>query len=119
MDFINDVNLIPGAGRSKNDISPQLTYFFHSVVRSAIYLDDVYVLTEVYCDTTIAFAAGLYSGGIGGKAIKRFCQDACHSGFPDAAGAGKKVGVGDPAGLYGVFERLANNILANDVIERL
>jgi hypothetical protein len=97
----------------------QLANLVDAVVCSAVNLDDIYILTNVYRSTTVTFAAGLCGGGVNGKAIEGFCQYACHSCFANAARACKQVSVRDSAGLYGVFECLSDGVLADNVIERL
>jgi len=99
--------------------SAWLANLLDAIVCRAVNLDDIDIFADVYSDTTVALAARLCGGLIESKAVKSFCQHPCHSCFADAASAGKHKGVCDFSRLYGVFERMCDRVLADDIIECL
>jgi len=119
MDFVNNIDLEPRACRAIDGILTKLANLLYSVVCRAVDLDDVDILADVYCNTTVALATWLCGGLLGGKAVECFCQHPRHRCFADSPGARKKIGVCHPAGLYRVFERLSDGVLADDIIEAL
>jgi hypothetical protein len=119
MHFVNDVDFESRPCRPVNGVIDKVADVVYSPIRGAVNFDNVDILTKVYGEATITFAAGFSRRPVGFEAIQGFCQDSGHCGFADASRAGEKVGVCHPVGFYGIFEGLRNRLLADDVVKGL
>jgi len=119
MHFVDNVDFESCPCRPVNGVIDKVTDVVYSPIRGAVNFDNVDIFAKVYGEATVALTAGFSRRSVGFEAVQGFCEDSGHRGLADASRAGKKIGVGDPVGFYGVFEGLRNRLLADDVIKGL
>jgi hypothetical protein len=119
MHFVDNIDFESRPRRVKDNVFTKLPNFINSIVGSSVNLNNIDIFAEIYLNAAFTLTARLSGWGVAGKAIERFGQNASHSRFADASGADKQIRVSDFTGFYGVFERLRNGLLPDDVIERL
>jgi hypothetical protein len=119
MHFVDDVDFESGPSRPIDCVLAKLANLIDPVIGGSVDFNDIDIFADIHRDATLALTARLGRGLIHGLAIQRLGQYARHSSFTDAAGARKKIRVGNSVGLNGVLERLGNRILSDNIIERL
>ena len=113
VDFINDVNLVTGAGGSIERVFQQFAHLVHLRIGSGVHLDQI--------DETPAInfgAGGTYAARRGRNprlAIERLGQNAGNSGFADTACARKQVGMVQPFLFKRVGKRPDHMILSGQL----
>ena len=116
--FVDDVDLVLAlAGRVLDALEQVRPDLFDPVVGSAVDLQ--HVDAPAFRDFP-AERAGV-AGGYGGTAdaVQGLGQDAGRGRLAHAAGSGEQIGMGDLAGLYGVFKRGGDVFLADYAVEFL
>ena len=117
VDFVDDVDLEPAAGRAVLGVFDDLADVVHAGVAGGVDFDDVDVVAAGDGQAGIAFAAGLGRGGVEFLAIQSLGEDAGGAGFAGAARAAEKIGVGDPAGFDRAASAFGNVLLADEFVE--
>jgi hypothetical protein len=102
VDLINDIYLIPPAGRRILDIVEQLAGIFDAGARSCIDLDKIHEPALIY----FLAAGALSTRGSGNPllAVKAFGKDTGNCGLSDAAGPAEQIGVVYPPLIEGVTQ---------------
>ena len=117
VDFVNDVDLEPGAGRRVLAGLAQLADLLDAVVAGAVNLEHVQraALGNFLAARVVVVEVHLGAAG----AIEAFGEDAGDGGLAGAARAAEQVGVGNPLLLDGMGERLGDVLLPHHVLEAL
>ncbi len=96
MDFIDDIDLVPGNIGSEVYLFPQAADFVNAAIRGGIYL---YQIQGSSPDERLTDGAGVARlSGIIGQTIHRLSQDTASAGLASSSGAEKEVGMCHPAG---------------------
>ena len=117
MNFVNDVDLIPRAGRGILAGLTQLAHLLHAVVAGAVNLEHIERPAFGNFHTTRVIAGEVHFRSVG--AIEALGENAGDGGLARAARAAKQVGVGYPLSLNGMGERLRDVLLSHDILEAL
>jgi hypothetical protein len=115
--FINNIHLIPPRMGGEENLVLYLPDIVNPGVGSPVDLDDI--PTRPPADL---HAAGADPAGVGGRAlftVKGSGENPGGAGFTAAPGAGKKIGMGYPAGFYRAFQGRGHKILARQLIKSL
>ena len=117
VDFVNDIDLEPGSGRSVADGVAELADFLDAAIAGAVDFDDIEgtALGDLAAAGVVVLEIDF--GTIG--AIQALGEDAGDGGFAGAAGTAEEVSVGDSVLADGVGQGLGDVILADDVAEPL
>ena len=118
VDLVHDVELVPAAGRRVlHVVDDQFADLVHLGVRGGVEFQHVQAAPLGDLLALRAHAARLGRRPV--LAIERLGQDARGRGLAGAARPDEEVGVREPLLLDGVFERLRNMRLADDLVEIL
>ena len=115
--FVDNVGLVVAPRRPDGDVLPQLPHLVDAAVAGGIDLHHVDILTGSDRHAGVADVAGLAADPAG--AFKRLGIDAGGARLANAAGAGEKIGMADPARLDRPRQAAGDVFLADEFIEPL
>ncbi len=117
--LVDDVDLVPAAGRPEERLFPQLTGVVHTTVRSRVDLDDVDapppVTREIH--TRLALPARIGSGTF--LTVQTARQDARTGRLAAPTRPAEQIRVVDPVVPQGLLERIGHVLLPDDLSEGL
>ncbi len=111
------INLVTTFRRRVTDIVAKLAHILDAVIAGAINLDDVEAVSGGDFATIIAHAAWRRRWTV--HAIQCLSENARCRCFPDPAWSNKKIRMRQPVLGDGIFQRLRNMCLPNQIIESL
>ena len=117
VNFVNDVDLEFGRGRSVFARLAQFTHLLDAVISGAVNLEDIQRAALGYFLAARVFIVEIDLGPAG--AVQTFGKNAGDGGLAGAARAAEEVRMGDSLLLNGMGQRLCDMLLADDVAETL
>jgi hypothetical protein len=117
VDFIDDKNLKATARREIFYILSELANIFDTSIGGPVDLDNIHGIPGGYFKAGWTDIAWLLYRSI--FTLESLGKNAGSTGLPNASCAGKKKGMGNPAGLDCILQRPADMLLTDKVLERL
>jgi len=110
VNFVYDINPVPGDGRGEVDFFPQIPDIVHTVVGSGVNLYDIENGAVVDSSAVFTFVAGVAVLEV--QAVYRLGEYLGAGGFSCPPGTSEQIGMGNTPGSKLIFQRSGNHGLA-------